>query len=573
MNKEWINKSKKYENKSINQKDKDSGWANMIVDTSVPLVALGGIATCFKNYFTFGGLELSSSVISKIGMIGGISLPMVSVGTVGCGAFYAVYRILTKDSRYKKAEYLNNLNMWNGFFNEIGMENGDNDMPIFIYDIIKENKRTIKFEVPNFITKSAFASKKKLIEEYLGVDKCKITFKDNFAYIKIIYYNELDKKFSMLFDNINVKNSMNEKPEFVYSKSIPHGIRGYYTIPDGISSKLTEQQFVKVKTTFDCETVRTGIEGDMLILDIITERLLSNIPYEKPTIKDKTKLQIAFGHDLDGVVYATFDEANGHMLIGGESGSGKSCACRVSLVSLVQGYTKEYVRLWIADFKQVELYSFAHTHITDRFATEIDEICRMILDLEDEMRRRYELFKEYRVNDIRTYNKKVKKKDRLYRIVFYIEEIAILFQMDKKYKIKIRRNDEDIVVDIKEVWNSLVQEGQQARACGIHIWTTIQRPSKDSFDPRLKANLSTRFCLSCADEVNSRLILGDDDSSASQLRGNGHAIIKNGEGKRELQTYYIPHEELDNILYDYLTEEGKSLVDIDRKRTIENLKN
>lgn len=560
--KEWTNK---IEDKKVGNKNgkKDVDASNIIIESAVPLGILAGLSMTFGDLFTLGSWGTVSSVLGNIGCATSIiSLPMVGVAGVGCASMYGIYKILTKDSKYKKEEYLNNFRMWNGFFEEVKLINNNEELPIFIYDIISENKRTIKFEVPNYITKSFFVSRQKLIEEFLGVEETKITFKDNFAYIKTQYYNELDKKFSMLFKNVNIKNSMDERPEFVYSKDIPHGVRGYYTLPDGISATLTEQQNEKIKTTFACEGIKIGLDNSMLALDIIKEALPVGIPYVKPIVEDKTKLQIPFGEDLDGAVYVTFDEANGHMIISGESGSGKSCACRVSLVSLVQGYTREYVRLWVADFKQVELYNFAHTHITDRFATETDDICKMILELEVEMKRRYTLFKEYRVNDIRTYNMKVKKKDRLPRIVFYVEEIAMLFQLSNKYKIEIG----DKEIGIKDILESLILLGQQARACGVHLWTTIQRPSKDSFDPRLKANLSTRFCLSCADEVNSRIILGDEDSSASNLRGNGHAIIKNGEGKREIQTYYIPHEELDNILYDYLTKEGKKLVDEDRKR-------
>lgn len=567
---EWSNKSKTYKNDETKKENKKS--KNLLLETVAPIGVFGGIIGAFGSCFTLGSLGAVSSVVGSVGAtIGGlISLPMLSIGTIGAGCFYGAYKILTKNDKYKKEEYLNNLNFWNGFFEEIKLMNEDKDLPIFIYDIISENKRTIKFEVPKYITKSFFISRQKLIEEFLGIESgtCKITFKDNFAYIKACYYNDLDKKFALLFKNINIKNSNDEYPEFVYSMNIEHGTRAYYTLPDGISPNFNQDKLDRVKATFECHSIRVAKENDLLVCDIITDALPTVIPYKKCKIEDKSKLMIPFGEDLDGTVFTVFDEANGHMLIGGESGSGKSCATRVSLVSLVQNYTKDYVRLWVGDFKQVELYSFAHTHITDRFATDTDDICRMILDLEYEMKRRYKLFKEYRVNDIRTYNMKAKKKDKMHRIVFFIEEIAMLFQQNSKHKFEYYDEEkvETKTISIKDVHESIVMLGQQARACGLHIWTTIQRPSKDSFDARLKANLSTRYCLSCADEVNSRIILGEEDSTASQLRGNGHAILKNGEGKKELQTYYVPFEELDNLLYDYLTDEGKKLVDEDRSR-------
>lgn len=570
--KEWTNKIEKNQDNNKKDNPKDRSWISIATSVAEPVAILGGFTMAFGNYFTLGSLGTVSSVVGGVSAtLGGlISLPMVCIGGVGACAFYGAYSIATKDSKLSKKEYIKNLNTWNGFFNEVGISNENDELPIFIYDIIKENQRTIKFELPMYITKSNFISRKKIIEEFLDVEDSKITVKDNYAYIKIRYFNELDKKFSMLFKNINIKNSNDEYPEFVSSMNINHGIRAHYTLPDGISPNFNQDKLERIKATFECHSIRVAKENDLLVCDIITEALPTVIPYKKCKISDKSKLMIPFGEDLDGTVFTVFDEANGHMLIGGESGSGKSCATRVSLVSLVQNYTRDYVRLWVGDFKQVELYSFAHTHITDRFATDTDDICRMILDLEYEMKRRYQLFTEYRVNDIRTYNMKCKKKDRMHRIVFFIEEIAMLFQQNAKHKFEYYDEEkvETKIVSIKDVHESIVTLGQQARACGLHIWTTIQRPSKDSFDARLKANLSTRYCLSCADEVNSRIILGEEDSTASQLRGNGHAILKNGEGKKELQTYYIPFEELDNLLYDYLTDEGKKLVDEDRNRRV-----
>lgn len=363
------------------------------------------------------------------------------------------------------------------------------------------------------------------------------------------------------FEGAGIKNKEGVVPILVEIFETSNGHIYSFIKPLGLAARDFQSKNEAIEEFVNCDKVEFEAKEDFINIITTETKLPKMIPYVQHKPKDTTKLQICFGEDIYGKVMTTFDEANGHLLISGTSGGGKSCATRVALTSLVQNYKPSEVELWIGDFKIVELTPFQHTRLTTRFATEKDDIYQMVLDLQKEMKDRYKNFTEYRANDIRTYNKKVPKKMRIKRIVFFIEEIAEFYQNDN-----VKDKEQKKYID--EVYEALLKLSQQGRAAGINLWFTLQRPDSKTFPGSIKANIPTRYCLATSDAINSEIILGRGDGSAKDLRGNGHAIIKNAEGKKEIQTYYIPFEELDDQLYPYLTDEGKRLVDRDRNRGI-----
>lgn len=376
---------------------------------------------------------------------------------------------------------------------------------------------------------------------------------------KKLMVEEKRNKWNEFFEGAGIKNKNGDLPILANVFKTQHGHIYSFIKPLGLATRDFQNKNEAIEEFVNCDKVKFEAKDDFINI-ITTETQLSKmIPYVQHKPKDTTKLQICFGEDIYGKVMTTFDEANGHLLISGTSGGGKSCATRVALTSLVQNYEPSEVELWIGDFKIVELTPFQHTRLTTRFATEKDDIYQMVLDLQKEMKDRYKKFTEYRTNDIRTYNKKVSKRMRIKRIVFFIEEIAEFYQNENV-------KDKEKKKHIDEIYEALLKISQQGRACGIHLWFTLQRPDSKTFPGSIKANIPTRYCLATSDAINSEIILGRGDGSAKDLRGNGHAIIKNAEGKKEIQTYYIPFEELDDQLYPYLTDEGKRLVDRDKNR-------
>lgn len=466
------------------------------------------------------------------------------------------------DKLYLNSYILNdNQNEWLEFWESINIKNPNGICPKLTSDEYEsENIRVIKFNIPKLLLKSKLENCKQLLLDFIGEGDCDMNISKDTLTVTIKKLTELEKRYYNLFQSIGVCNRLKEYPKFIESISIPHGIRYVYSLPNGLHVNKLENNESAIINTLKCKEVNFDIDNECLYVDAMTEAIPDIIPYKKHPVTDKSKLEIVFGENLDGIHTNIFDEANGHALISGGSGGGKSNAVRVFFCNLAENYGREYVRLWIGDFKEgVEMYPFEHLKITDRYSDVDDDIFQMILDLKEEMDNRYKEFKKVRANDIRVYNSKVESKNRIPRIVFFVDEINTLYEVNSSHL------KGDIKKRFEEVLSAIDSLGQKARACGIHVVTSIQRPDSKTFSPKLKANLKTRYCLPCADETNSEIILGKGDFSGAKIKKAGRAIIKNEEGKSEIQTYYIPHEELDDILYPYLTDIGKKIVDEDRK--------
>lgn len=449
---------------------------------------------------------------------------------------------------------------WLRFWESIGIKNPKGEFPKLVSDEYIDNKRVIKFKIPKLLLKSKLENCKQLILDFLDEEVCNINTNRDVLTIIIKKLTESEKRYHNLFQSIGVCNRLKEYPGFIETINIPHGIRYIYSLPNGLNVDKLENNEAAIMNTLKCKEVKFDIDNECLYVDAMIEAIPDVIPYKRHIVVDKSKLEIAFGENLDGIHTNIFDEANGHALISGGSGGGKSNAVRVFFCNLAENYGRDYVRLWIGDFKEgVEMYPFEHLKITDRYSDIDEDIFEMVLDLKEEMDNRYRKFKNNRANDIRVYNSKVKKEERIPRIVFFVDEINTLYEVNSSHL------KGDVKKRFEEVLSSIDLLGQKARACGIHIITSIQRPDSKTFSPKLKANLKTRYCLPCADETNSEIILGKGDFSGAKIKKAGRAIIKNEEGKKEIQTYYIPHEKLDDILYPYLTEKGKNIVDEDKK--------
>jgi S-DNA-T family DNA segregation ATPase FtsK/SpoIIIE len=229
-----------------------------------------------------------------------------------------------------------------------------------------------------------------------------------------------------------------------------------------------------------------------------------------------------------------------HMLIAGATGSGKS----VFLSSVIDQLLKvDNTSLVLFDPKMVELSMYEQE---DKVVLYEDNIYRMNEELKDliqKMESRYRLFKTEGVRDIKEYNKAVKKKmDYMFVIIeefgdlmttteVRIEEIPQGFKKDgepKKPKIvkhPIR----------KEIHNSVLKLAQKARACGIHLIISTQRPSVDVISGTIKANFPVKVGLRMGNVHDSKVVFGE--SGAEKLLGKGDLLFANETGVRRLQGY------------------------------------
>jgi S-DNA-T family DNA segregation ATPase FtsK/SpoIIIE len=236
---------------------------------------------------------------------------------------------------------------------------------------------------------------------------------------------------------------------------------------------------------------------------------------------------LAFGIGRDIAGEAVMGELNKmpHLLIAGQTGSGKSVMINTLLTSLLYRNSPSEMKLILVDPKQVEMASYDDIpHLLTPVITEPEKTISALKWAVNEMERRYKLLAEKRIKDIRTYNTKMAK-----------SSTKIAVQDDEG---NVQEHDEGampyIVIVIDELADLMMVAGrdvealivrlaQKARAVGIHLVLATQRPSVNVITGLIKANIPARIAFTVASQVDSRTIL--DQVGAEKLLGQGDMLL------------------------------------------------
>jgi DNA segregation ATPase FtsK/SpoIIIE, S-DNA-T family len=247
-----------------------------------------------------------------------------------------------------------------------------------------------------------------------------------------------------------------------------------------------------------------GIEVPNEKRDIVGIReLLEN----KAFTGHKSKLALAIGKDINGD-FIVWDLAKmPHLLIAGQTGSGKSVGMNGFLLSLLYKNTPSDLRLIMVDPKQVELGIYdGIPHLLTPVINSPDKALNALKWCVAEMERRLTTFKWVNARNLEEFNQKVNTKDQMPVIVIVIDELADLMMSGNK----------------KEVESAITRIAQKARAAWLHLILATQRPSVDVITGLIKANVPSRAAFTVASQVDSRTIL--DNIGAEDLLGRGDML-------------------------------------------------
>ena len=249
-----------------------------------------------------------------------------------------------------------------------------------------------------------------------------------------------------------------------------------------------------------------------------------------PDFTEKGLLSFALGRDVTGEPLFPNIEKMPHLLVAGSTGSGKSVAIHSIIISLLYKNSPDTLRFLMIDPKRVELSIYAGIpHLIAPVITESKKSLSVFKWAIKEMERRYEILLQVGSRDIQSYNKK-KKDDALPYIVIVVDEMADLMSTYGR-----------------EVEGFIVRLAQMARATGIHLILSTQRPSVEVITGLIKANITSRIALQVASQVDSRTIL--DTSGAEKLLGGGDMLFTSSElsKPRRIQGSYLTEEEINKV--------------------------
>jgi S-DNA-T family DNA segregation ATPase FtsK/SpoIIIE len=256
--------------------------------------------------------------------------------------------------------------------------------------------------------------------------------------------------------------------------------------------------------------VEAPIPGRSLVGIEMPNRSLEVVPIrailESDVMKNaKSKITIPLGLDVAGLPKIADISKMPHVLIAGQTGSGKSICINSWISTLLFRASPDEVRLIMVDPKRVELSQYnGIPHLLTPVIVEPEKVVSALKWAVNEMERRYRLFTEVGAKNIEGYNDLSGFQSIPY-ILIVIDELA-----------------EIMLFSPAEVEDNICRIAQMARATGIHLVLATQRPSVNIITGLIKANIPTRIAFAVASMTDSRVVL--DTPGAEKLLGRGDML-------------------------------------------------
>lgn len=252
--------------------------------------------------------------------------------------------------------------------------------------------------------------------------------------------------------------------------------------------------------------------------------------------KQEHKLTVSLGLDVSGKPIVASLGKMPHVLIAGQTGSGKSVCINTFLSTLLFRASPSEVKLILVDPKRVELTGYNNIpHLLSPVIVEPEKVISALRWLMGEMDRRYKLFAQAGVRNIDGYNE-MSGFQALPYIVLFVDELADI-----------------MLFSPTEVEDTITRLAQMSRATGIHMVLATQRPSVDVITGLIKANIPARIAFAVSSQVDSRVIL--DTQGADKLLGKGDML-------------YLPPEQAKPVRI-----QGAFVSDGDTRKLVEFVKN
>ncbi len=262
---------------------------------------------------------------------------------------------------------------------------------------------------------------------------------------------------------------------------------------------------------------------------------------ERPAYQESSsKLTFALGRDVAGSpIFAELSRMP-HLLVAGATGTGKTIALNNLIISLLYRNSPKDMKLILIDPKRVELTAYnSIPHLLTPVIVQPDKANGALRWAVSEMERRFKVLQEANKRDIAGYNAISAENESLPYIIIIIDELADLMSSYGR-----------------EVEGTIVRLAQMARAVGIHLIVSTQRPSVEVITGLIKANITSRMAFQVASQIDSRTIL--DMAGAEKLLGNGDMLFLAGNSAkpRRVQGAFVSEKEIKKVT-DYLRESGK----------------
>lgn len=245
-----------------------------------------------------------------------------------------------------------------------------------------------------------------------------------------------------------------------------------------------------------------GIEVPNKTLEVVPIRKILEADVMKNA---KNKITVPLGLDVAGNAKVADIAKMPHVLIAGQTGSGKSVCINSWICNILFRASPQEVRMIMVDPKRVELTPYnGIPHLLTPVIVEPEKVISALKWAVHEMEQRYKTFNEVGAKNIETYNNLSGFQQMPYILIF-VDELA-----------------EIMLFAPSEVEDNICRLAQMARAVGIHLIIATQRPSVNVITGLIKANIPARISFAVTSVTDSRVIL--DTPGAEKLLGRGDML-------------------------------------------------
>ena len=250
--------------------------------------------------------------------------------------------------------------------------------------------------------------------------------------------------------------------------------------------------------------------------------------------QSESPLTMVLGKDISGEPVVANLAKMPHLLVAGTTGSGKSVAVNVMILSMLFKAGPDQVRMIMIDPKMLELSIYEGIpHLLTPVVTDMKEAANALRWSVAEMERRYKLMSMLGVRNLAGYNQKIREaQERGEPILDPLWKANTVVSEDEgpsplghlPFVVIIIDELADMMMIVgKKVEELIARLAQKARAAGIHLVLATQRPSVDVLTGLIKANIPTRLSFQVSSRIDSRTII--DQGGAETLLGNGDMLF------------------------------------------------
>ncbi|MGD6879287.1 FtsK/SpoIIIE domain-containing protein [Bacillus infantis] len=306
-----------------------------------------------------------------------------------------------------------------------------------------------------------------------------------------------------------------------------HSTEFTFTLPAGINPGLLKKHEYVFHQKFGNQLEFKG-EYKNFTLTVYTNALPDVLKYNHSSFLPQIEghsIPIVAGQDANGSMVVYDMVKNPHLLIAGETGSGKSTQLRSVLSTLIQSLPPDRLLLYLCDLKRSEFHLFRQIKHVQGVYVSPGELIHILQELQGEMRHRGDMLDAHEVAHVDDLPEPPPY------IILCIDEVALL-------------------QDLRKVMALIEEISAIGRALGVFLVLSMQRPDRKVLDGKLKNNLTVRMGFKCADLINSRII---GTPGSEKLKQEGRMLLKlpGLSGLQELQAPYLSIQEAKKILEPY----------------------